>query len=435
MPQFEWDKSWDKSMEDLCSSEKEIQKLQEVASLLSGMPKAESSPLFRDNLKERLMEKAGEEGSAPAGKKSRLFNLKTALLAKKKNSLLGSPVFSAAAVVLFIVAVTFFYNQSPIIDNPEIANPSGPQVPETHISSSDRHSEEGPLSEGVGTDIPPAGREDGDPPPEKDPVKEVPGNHEDVLTPRDPGDPGETTPETGILNDPETLDPTGPDNNGEENPLKEEPEFEAWKNGKVLALGGKLKLASVYYDVKKEDSPDPADNTRCSWDPRKNLSAAGGEGGTIGTNAWAKEILLNEGFMVESADHLQVNPQETQKGIYAEIIYKERKSGGQNPALILLCGEKEGILGYYYQEQGGAAAEPGFYRLLSPAQAFKHVKELQWYTPQQRMLFSFQKVSLTYHEFEVEENGGQKTITLPAYCYVGMPLSKGDAIKIYVPAI
>ena len=81
MPQFEWDKSWDKSMEDLCSSEKEIQKLQEVASLLSGMPKAESSPLFRDNLKERLMEKAGEEGSAPAGKKSRLFNLKTSLLA------------------------------------------------------------------------------------------------------------------------------------------------------------------------------------------------------------------------------------------------------------------------------------------------------------------------------------------------------------------
>ena len=49
--------NWDKSIEDFCSSEKEIQELQEVASLLCGMQKAQSSPLFRDSLKARLMEK------------------------------------------------------------------------------------------------------------------------------------------------------------------------------------------------------------------------------------------------------------------------------------------------------------------------------------------------------------------------------------------
>ncbi len=435
--------NWDKSIEDFCSSEKEIQELQEVASLLCGMQKAQSSPLFRDNLKARLMEKSEEEGSATAGKNSRLFKLKTLLF--KKNSLLGSPVFSAAAVVLLIVAVTFFYNQSPTVDNPEIANPSGHQAPETYISSSNRHYEEGQFQgqfpESGNAYIPPGEGENGDQPSINDPVKEVPGNQEGLAPedPEAPEGPEETAPETGTetgtLN-PESAGPAGPGKpgNGEENTLKEEPEFEAWKNGKVLALGGKVKPASVYYSVKKEDNPEPADNTRCTWEPRKYLSSAPGEGGTIGTETWAKEILLNEGFMVKSADQLQVNPQETQKGIYAEIIYKERKSSEQSPALILLCGEKEGILSYYYQEQGGYA-EPGFYRLLSPAQAFKNVKDLQWYTPQQRMSFSFQEVSLTYHEFEVEENGGKKTITLPAYCYVGTPLSNGDAFKVYVPAI
>ncbi len=428
MPQFEWDKT----MEDLCSSEKEIQELREVASLLCGMQKAQSSPLFKDNLKARLMEGAGTEASGSPGKKSGLFKLKT-FCSRKKNGLLGSPVFSAAAVLLLIVAVTFFYNQGPAVYNPEIADPSRPRDPEIYISSGGRNAEE-QFPESGGAVIPPAKGENEDPPPVKDPPEENPAGHEGVSIPEDLE---ATAPETGIVNDPQPVDPAGPGKpvSGEEGALKKEPDFEALKNGKALALVGKVKPASVYYGVKKEDRPDPADNTRCLWEPRKKtLSNFRGEGGTIGTETWAMEILLNEGFMVKSADQLQVVPQETQKGIYAEIVYKEQSSDRQNPALVLLFGAEEGIMSYYYQEQG-EYAEPGFYRLLSPTQAFKQVQELQWYTSQPRMSFTFQEVSLIYYQFEVEEGGGKKTITLPAYCYVGMSLSHGDAFKVYVPAV
>ena len=87
MPQFDWDKS----IEDLCSSEKEAQELQEIASLLCGMPKAQSSPLFRDNLKERLMEKIRDEENADGNTK--LVDFKALL--SRKHSL--KACFSAAA--------------------------------------------------------------------------------------------------------------------------------------------------------------------------------------------------------------------------------------------------------------------------------------------------------------------------------------------------
>lgn len=426
MPQYEWE-----SIEGLCSSEKEAQELQEVASLLSGMPKAQSSPVFRDNLKERLMEKVKDEENAAAGGKSRLVDLK-GLLSRKHS--LRSPVFSAAAAVLLIIAVTFLYNQGIFINKPEIADPTNPPPSETYISSSDPQSREEQRPEGGGNDVPPIESGNEDPLPNGDPTGEAPDNSEEGSIPEGLAPETETQESHETRQDPEATDPAKP-LQGEGDLLREEPEFEAWKNERTLALGGQLKPASVYYNVKKEDNPEPVENTRCFWNPRKYVSLAEGAEGTMGSKAWAEEILLNEGFMVKSRDYLEIVQQETQKGTYAEIIYKERKSGKQNPSLILLCGEKEGIISYYYEEQG-RYTEPGFYRLLSPAQAFERVKELRWYTPQQRASFSFQEVSLTYHEFEVEENGRQKTVTLPAYCYLGMyTLSDGDAFQVYVPAI
>jgi hypothetical protein len=422
MPQFDWDKS----IEDLCSSEKEAQELQEIASLLCGMPKAQSSPLFRDNLKERLMEKIRDEENADGNTK--LVDFK-ALLSRKHS--LRRPAFSAAAAVLLIVAVTFLYNQGMFINKSEIANPTDQPPSKTYVSFNEWPSGEEQLPEDGKTDIPLVDRENNDYAPKGEPDGEIQESNEGISIP------GGLAPETETsetLQGPEATDPAEPLQEGED-PLKEEPEFEAWKNEKVLALGGKVKPESVYYNVRKEDNPEQVENTRCFWNPRKFVSAAESSEGAMGSKAWAEEILLNEGFMVKEGDYLEIVQQETQKGAYAEIIYKKQKGDKQNPALILHCGEKEGIISYYYEEQGGYA-QPGFYRLLSPAQAFERVKELRWHTPQQRASFSFQEVSLTYHEFEVEANGRQKTVTLPAYCYLGMDtLSNGDSFQVYVPAL
>ncbi|MDO9534708.1 MAG: hypothetical protein Q7J85_05105 [Bacillota bacterium] len=386
MRQFEWDKS----LEELCSSEQEVQDLKEVASMFCDMQKTESSSSFRDSLKNNLLK-----------------NEKVLKIPRRK--LFTRPLFAtaAAAAVLVIIALSVFSNPRQI--DPKITSPG--DYPPLEIAQVD------PLVSEL--DLTPGGEEDTN----EQPNVDVPGNGKidpvpEVSKPKDntSGDPGSSATHTPI-----------------EDSLKEEPEFEAWRNEKSFKLAGNLLLSPVYYNVTAEEGITPSQNVNYNWKPSKTVVATGVAGETVGSKAWARELLLNEGFMPSEADYLRINSQETQKGLFVEVFYRDLKSSGLT--LVLHFQEGKGILAYYYEDMG-EAKEAGFYPILSPSKAFEQAKNLEWFGPTQRLNFSFQEVTLTYHLFTIEENGVEKSIKLPAYCFLGMEtFNNGGVLKVYLPAV
>ena len=85
-----------------------------------------------------------------------------------------------------------------------------------------------------------------------------------------------------------------------------------------------MKPESVYYNVRKEDNPEPVENTRCFWNPRKFVSAAESSEGAMGSKAWAEDP-LNEGFMVKEGDYLEIVQQETQKVLMQKLSIKTKR--------------------------------------------------------------------------------------------------------------
>jgi hypothetical protein len=409
MRQFEWDKS----VEELCSSPEEIQELKKVASLLWDMPRTQSSSSFQAELKERLMEKALFEENYVC-KENKVLHFINKGYKYSGKVLLARPLFTAAAAVLVIISLAVFYHQGQVKPySPEITSPENP--PEIIIVQN---------PEDVETEqyIPPV---------DQDPVEKPSGESTGTLT--ETVSERTTTPGAGDK-PPENKDPTEPVAT-EEQPLKDDPEFEAWKNQKSFRLAGQINLPPVYYKVEK-DAAVPAENVSYSWKPRKIVaSTVPSEDRIFGTEAWAGEILSNNGFIVREDDYLETNLQETQKGLFAEVFYRPQKSAGNVLTLVLHYQDGTGILSYYYKEEG-EAVQPGFYPLLSPAEAFKQADSLKWYAPSQRLDFSFQEVVLTYHDFLLEENGQQKTVKLPAYCFLGMEtVHNGGELNLYLPAV
>ncbi|RJX27323.1 MAG: hypothetical protein C4554_04420 [Dethiobacter sp.] len=408
MRQFEWDKS----VEELCSSPEEIQELKNVAFLLWDMPRPQSSSSFQAELKGRLMEKALLEENYVC-KENKIFQFINKGHKYSRKILLARPLFTAAAAVLLIVSLAVFHNQGQVKPfSPEIASPENPSGIE--VAQNDPAVEKEPFVSPV----------------DKGPVEKPSGEGAGNLT----GTVPERTPTSGPGDQPgATADPGKPAVT--EEPLKVAPEFEAWKNQQSFKLAGEIKLPPVYYRVEK-DTAVTVENVSNSWKPRKIVAVSvASEAQITGTKAWAGEILSNEGFIVREGDYLEVNLQETQKGLFVEVFYRPQKSTDNDPTLVLHYQEGTGILSYYYEEEG-KAAQPGYYPLLPPAEAFKQVNNLKWYALSQRLDFSFQEVVLTYYDFLLEEDGREKTVKLPAYCFLGMEtLHNGGELKLYLPAV
>ena len=418
--------NWDKSLEELCSSPEEVQKLKEVASLLCRLPKVSSSSSFQAELKARLMEKAlTEEESSAAERKWHGFMRGGFKFGGKMR--LPSVAFAAAAVFFLIISLTTFYRQGDLRFN---AIWEAPQKKMTGIITGQHSNLESSLQEQY---LAPQQSQES-PPVENGTITEV--HPKESLS--------ETTIPSGFLpsdNTPEeTLAGERPEVEGrteekeESGPLRMDPDFEALKNQQSFRLAGEIKLPPVYYGA--EEQRVQAGSVSCSWSPRKIVfSADPGEAGIFGTQAWAKETLSNTGFIVREGDHLQVDLHKTQEGLFAELFYRPQKSESIPLTLVIHCREGAGIISHYYKEEG-EAANPGYYPLLSPAEAFKQVETLKWFTASSRLNFSFQEVVLTYGDFLLEQNGQQKTVKLPAYRFLGMEtISGGGEITLVLPAV
>jgi len=430
MRQYEWDKS----IEELCSSKEEVQELKEVASLLRSMPGARSSSSFQAELKAQLMEKAlpedmyALEGNKKENKVLHLMNIGYRYGGK---ILKARPLFTAVAAVFVIIMMAVFYNQGRV----------EPPIPPQIASSENPAESESPPEMLVGHHAE-SGEEERNIPPAEPGQQESEDSHgTGNIAP--PGDtpPEKTTPpeETPIKENPDE-DPTGPavPEVTETQPLKSDPEFEAWKNRQNFVVAGQINLPPVYYGVER-DAALPAKRVNCSWTPWKTTPVSKGPGDTVvfGTEDWAEETLSNNGFIFSDGDYLECNLQETQKGLFAEVFYRPQKSAGKALTLVLHCQEGAGILSYYYKEEG-EAAQPGYYPLLTPSEAFKQADTLQWYasSPRLDLSFQFQEVILTYNDFLLVENGRQDTVRLPAYCFLGREMNhNGGQLKLFLPAV
>ena len=415
MRQFEWDKS----IEELCSSQEEIQELKEIASLLQGIPPARASYSFQTELKARLMEKA-LTGEKRVSRGNKLLYLINKSYRYGGAILKAHPLLATAAAVLLVVSLTVFSNRGLVTPVPPgIVSPEKP--PEIIVA-------ENPNPKDIK--------------PEENTLPVEPGA--EVRTPEegssdDPGA-GEILPETVTTpadNPPPAVEKPSEPPVVTEKPIGEEPEFEALKNLQSYRLAGAVNLPSVYYKAER-DAAVPAENVHCSWKPRKIVASTDPDGaGIFGTEAWVAEDLSNKGFIVREGDYLRINLQETPKDSFAEVFYRPRKGIDNVLTLVLHYqeGAGAGTLSYYYREEG-EAGQPGFYPILSPSEAFKQVADLQWYAPLQLLDFSFQEVALTYYDFLLEEDGGPRYVKLPAYRFLGREiLSDGGELIIYLPAI
>lgn len=405
-----------------------------MASLLYGMPKVQSSSSFQDELRESLMEKSQSAGRG-VEKKSKAAGLFTEVF-KYPQKYLSYPLLTAATVIMAI-ALTVFYNQGPVKPGPgngilqdpytamieqnePDAQAAGENPPPSVVEkeSPDKLSEQGQEADfqetGTGgTSVTPPGKDAS--PSQGQPAKEPESGPEE--------DPGKSVP---LESQGETTEP--------------ETEFKVGGNLQSFKVAGKINLPPVFYKTTQTEAASPVEKVNHSWKPRKTVasmmpSMMQSEARSIATPEWAKEILSNEGFPVREGDSLESRLQETSEGTFVEVSYSPQKSGVPELPLILHYGEGKGILAYYYQEDG-KVLPPGFYSLLSPAQAFEQVQGIEWYASSPRLDFSFQEVYLTYHDFPVEDNAQQKTLRLPSYCFLGREtFNNGGELKLYLPAV
>ncbi len=425
---------WDKSIEELCSSKEEAQELKEVASLLRSMPGVRASSSFQAELKARLMEKAlSEDMYALEGnkKENKVLHLMNIGYRYGGKILKARPLFTAVAAVFVILMMAVFYSQGRVEPPapPQIASSENPARSESAPEILVEHRAEN-------------GEEERNSIPAKPGQQELEDSHGagNIVPPEDTPSEKATPPEETPVKENPDEDPAGPNvpEVTETQPLKSDPEFEVWKNRQHFVVAGQINLPPVYYGVER-DAALPAERVSCSWTPWKTtpVSKETGESVVFGTEAWAEEILSNNGFIFSDGDYLEINLQETQKGLFAEVFYRPQKNAGKALTLVLHCQEGAGILSYYYKEEG-EAAKPGYYPLLTPSEAFKQVDTLQWYasSPRLDLSFQFQEVTLTYNDFLLVKNGRQDTVRLPAYCFLGRETNhNGGVLKLFLPAV
>jgi len=433
-------------LEELASPGEETRRLREIASGLVSMEKAEFSSSFRDELRERLLQKARLQEEASATWLKRFY--KSIVCPAKR----FRPAFAAVTAAVIIVVLTVFSAQTGNIPGSEVVDSNkSPQglyismademtgLEEEEPSSSEQpasEAEDQPGSEAI-EEVPSPPRAETEVLPEENPqdspssIPEKPVNAGEKPEAGDSGDPGKDA----VLNAIE--DPEDPESSFEINEplLPEEPEFQIEGETRNLRLAGAVMLSPLYVGGAGEESARYENVSAVLWPDKTDIVALEGEDATIfGSSAWAAELLKTQGFIVQDEDSLDVVTQETQQGSFAEIFYQPGGKESRYPVLILhYDGEQRKILGYFYKEKG-AFLEAGYYSLISPAQALKAAQQMEVYSSSEPSLV-FREVDLTFHEFLLEKSGAQQNVTLPAYCFTGRETKTDSEVKIYLPAI
>jgi len=396
----------DEFLKEFYSSEKESRELEEVASIIRNAQSFTSSPSFQLRLREKLF--SGENKAAVQNRPS------PPLPSRWKKTSWSIPAFAAAAAVILILSLTI--PQGTV--DPDITAQNGENGPTVSQFDDLGDDESGsiPVDPTDERDLSPSADEG---------EEEVPVEPQDRDTARediDAADPEE--PPAAPEQDREKTTP-GP----EEETVPGEPQFDVWNKQRSFRLAGPVKFTPLQYAGGGDDTAAAS----YVWEPSK-IAIMDKETGEIGSTSWAQEVLRGEGFMFSKGDYLRTTVQETQKGTFVEIVYGAQGSAAS--PLYIYYQEGVGVVSYYYEERGAAAAQ-GFYALLSPSQAFiEQVNEVDVYAPVRRLTFSFQEVSFTYHDFTIEKNGEQQRVTLPAYSFLGMEVSPGaEEFRIHVPAV
>ncbi len=409
------DHRWEDSLDELCASPEEAAGLKETASLFNQLPETYYSSSFRDELKQKLLSQAAEQGKKRQPQR-RVISVLEGIrnLSWRRSRSLG---LVAAAVLLIFIGGS-------VLNDPA-TDPGKPEAGGTESREGPLLSEAGGyLPEGSDTspaDTPVDSRLDPEEPSGGGEVEDVGG--EDSIT---PAEEGRTSPDSSSQQQSESTTPPDGQQDGDSDdvtPLPDEPDFEVDKNRRTFSVAGNIVLnygtaADEYYSV---------ENVNYNWEPNKIVLAAE-NGYSFGTMEWARQLLTDEGFRVRDGDTLKVEMQETVQGLYAEIFYQI------SPALILHVHQDKGIIAYYYEEEDDIAPQ-GFYPLLTPAKALEQQLTLKSTVEGQQLQFSFREVRFTYHDFLVEKDGTQKKMRLPAYRFTGDEMHQGKkSISFYVPA-
>ena len=448
------EKSMDKFLEDVSSSEKEREELQEIASLISNMQAEQPSSSFQTRLKEKLMEQANEQAAGNANSNSGQ-NKKHRFYWKRFR-----PLYAVAAAAAVILAFVVFFTDGPQNWGSGTADPDKPpseriiairnfaRLPQ--ISSSNeaetRKTEDDEIDAVEQETNTETERDRSNEISEKDqkPGEEKPAREQDATgddrdqigeerigddeTPSKQDDPDKAKdPDTDKVDETDKPE-TDPDE--ESDPLNPEPEFDIWEKEQSVRVAGVVDLPEIKYGEKAIEEQEPVGSIDYSWRPGMIVEASVS---SIGTTEWARKLLADEGFTVGTNDTLEITEQKTQKGTFLEIVHAPPRSSSL--PMVVYYQEDRGIIGYYYEEKG-SALQAGYYPILSPSKAFEQIKDVPVYSEYKRLDFSFRKVSLEYHEFVIVRNGEQRLTKLPAYRFTGMEVTRGGGeINIYLPAV
>ena len=441
------EKSMDKFLEDLCSSEKEREELQEIASLISSMQGEQPSSSFQARLKEELMEQASRQAAGNTNNST--SEHKPRFYWKRFR-----PMYAVATAAAVILAFLVLFTDALPPWGSSTADPDKP--PSERIISIRNFTRIPDISRAEETeeiDI-----LEKDPETEKDVSDNITENDQkstEEKTSREQGeqdavvhDRDQTSGEqvgdaekTSKEDEPEPTDETDkldevdkPQTEPEEepDPLTPEPDFDIWEKEQSVRVAGVVDLPEIKYGNKAIDEQEPVGSIEYSWRPGMIVEASV-KTSEIGTTQWARKLLADEGFTVGTNDSLEITQQKTQKGTFVEIVLTPGRSTVL--PMVVYYHEDRGIIGYYYEEKG-SVLQAGYYPILSPSRAFEQIKDVPVYSEHKRLVFSFRKVSLEYHEFIIVRNGEQQSTRLPAYRFTGMEINRGGAeIDIYLPAV
>ncbi len=450
----------DEFLAEVCSSENECKELQEVASLLHGMKEELPSSSFQASLRKKLMAQArlqsGQAGTSAKnhGHAEEGSAVPTIFEDKEHNRWKRfKPIMAAAAAVMLVLVLYFSFGpqdwRAGVADSDEptdqfFAFRNFPWLPERMtpaesdtgevLADEPREEEETETdpSEGhLGVDGEQAPETDQPTDPEADAeTREDSEDQDAVIAEEPPAQPDDSQDLEGDGKPAEGEETQG-DSGKEEDPISPGPEFDIWEKEQVVRLAGVVDLPKLYYG-QVDDEREPVENIEYSWKPGI-IAEASVRSDELGSEEWARKILSDEGFPVSSNDRLEINQQVTQKGTYLEIVFLPRRIASL--PMVIYYQEDRGIIGYYYEENGGTL-QTGYYPILSPSRAFEQIEDIQVYSDQQWLDFSFRKVYLEYHEFVIKENGEEQLTRLPAYRFTGTELTQGGSqIHVYLPAV
>lgn len=410
------DDRWESSLEELCDSPEQMECLKKTASLLSHFRQPHCSSSFRRKLRRELLMRA--RGQAQSVRKRRgLLPLLTGISATGRAWSNYRPLGVAAALLIFVLAISLYS-----VFAPRSGVPEGAEVREGLLLG-----------------------DAGDPPAET----------VDIMLPETPvpapeekdgeyGDAGADPPQEGAAAGEErTEQPPAATGTGEESPTPGErpvtvpvqplppaekpdaPVFAVAQNRRIFTVAGNVLL---HYGPATAER-HPVDNVTFNWEPNKIVPASAPDAQRFGTQEWARQLLSDEGFRVREGETVEVKTQETTKGLYAEIFYRV------TPTVILHVHADKGILAYYYEEKGNVAPQ-GYYPILTPLDALLQLQLLTGPIAGQQLHFSFREVRLTYHDFQVEQDGVQNNLRLPAWRFTGNELHQGkEGGNFFLPAV